>query len=345
VRIESFTLAPQGWDAYVAQHALASAYHRSAAVAIGARAFGLRTTYLVARGAQGEIAGVLPLVEQSSMLFGRFLVSLPFVTYGGILAEEPMVVGALAGCAAAIARERRADHVELRHLTPLPAPLVGLAERRDKVSMVLSLPDSEAALARQLGSKLRSQIRRADREALELSWGGRERLADFHHVFAISMHELGTPVYSLRFFEVACDALKDCASVLSVRMRGVAHAAAILVRHGNVIEVPWAAATPEAKRLAVNMRMYWELLRHAVAAGAEAFDFGRCTVDSGTYRFKAQWGASPRQLHWHYWLPAGAPLPRLNASNPRYARGAALWRRMPLWCANALGPHIVRHLP
>jgi len=343
VHVEALGAAPPDWDAYATRHAHGTAYHRSAAVAIGARAFRLRTTYVVARGECGAIAGILPIVEQSSVLFGRFLVSLPFVTYGGILADDSSAAAALAGCAAEVARERRADHVELRHTQAFPA--LGLAERRDKVSMVLPLPRAEQALAAQLGSKLRSQVRRAERERLEFLWGGEERIADFHRVFAAAMHELGTPVYSRQFFEIAYDALRDFSAILAVRMRGVVHAAAMLVRHGDAMEVPWAVASPEAKRAAVNMRMYWELLRFALAAGAVEFDFGRSSVGSGTYRFKAQWGARPRQLHWHYWLPAGAEIPRLNPANPKYARAAALWRRMPLWCANTLGPHIVRHLP
>jgi serine/alanine adding enzyme len=343
VRVETLTAAPADWDPYVDRHGQAMAYHRSAAVAIGAKAFRLRTTYIVARDGAGVVTGVLPLVEQSSLLFGRFLVSLPFVTYGGILADDSSVASALADNAGRLARERRADHVELRHLAPLSA--AGLAQRHDKVSMVLELPNSEEALGTRLGSKLRSQIRRAEREDREFAWGGKERLGEFYRVFAITMHEVGTPVHSRHFFDVAYDALRDVISVFTVRMRGVVHAAAILVRHGSTIEVPWAAASPEAKRASVNMRMYWELLRHSVSAGAKAFDFGRSTVDSGTYRFKAQWGAKPRQLHWYYWLPAGAPIPALNQSNPKYARAAGLWRRMPLWCANALGPHIVRHLP
>jgi FemAB-related protein (PEP-CTERM system-associated) len=343
MHVEALDAAPPDWDAYVSRHAHATAYHQAAAVAIGAHAFRLRTTYAVARGGDGAIAGILPLVEQSSALFGRFLVSLPFVTYGGILADGSKAAAALVALACGLARGRRADHVELRHTEPLPG--LGLAERRDKVSMVLTLPRDEQALAAQLGSKLRSQIRRAERESLELLWGGEERLGDFYHVFAPAMHELGTPVYSRRFFEIAYDALRDRSSILAVRMRGAIRAAAILVRHGNAIEVPWAVADPEAKRAAVNMRMYWELLRFALTAGAAEFDFGRSSVGSGTYRFKAQWGARERQLCWHYWLPAGAAIPKLNHSNPRYARAAALWRRMPLWCANTLGPHIVRHLP
>lgn len=342
MRIEAPNAPPTGWDDYVARHLLATAYHRADAVRIGARAFGLRNTFLTAYQ-DGKIAGVLPLVEQSSTLFGRFLVSLPFVTYGGILADDPGVAAALAGRAAAEARARRADHLELRHVAPLPD--VALAERLDKVSMVLRLPGSESALAKELGAKLRSQIRRGEREQLDLVWGGAELIGDFYRVFAPAMHDLGTPVYSRRFFHTAYEALRALADILVVKMRGEVHAAAIIVRHGRSIEVPWAAASAEAKRVSVNMRMYWELLTRAVAAGAEEFDFGRSTVDSGTYRFKAQWGAQPRQLHWHYWLPAGAAVPKLNQSNPKYARAAALWRRMPLWCANLLGPHIVRNLP
>jgi lipid II:glycine glycyltransferase (peptidoglycan interpeptide bridge formation enzyme) len=91
--------------------------------------------------------------------------------------------------------------------------------------------------------------------------------------------------------------------------------------------------------------MYWEMLRNAITKGADTFDFGRCSVDSGTYRFKAQWGAEPHQLYWYYWLPQGRQIPQLNNANPRYALAVSMWQRMPLWCANLLGPPIARNLP
>src|SRR3569833_1098296 len=211
--------------------------------------------------------------------------------------------------------------------------------------MVLPLPATETELSKQLGAKLRSLIMRAEREQVEVVRGGAELLPEFYSVFAPAMHRLGTPVYSRRFFEIACRAFGALCAVLIVRSQGVPQSAAIVVRHRNLIEVPWAAATEDAKRGAINMRMYWEMLRYCVREGAEAFDFGRSTVDSGTYRFKAQWGAAPVQLHWHYWLRAGSEVPKLNQSNPKYARAADLWRRMPLWCANLIGPYIVRNLP
>ena len=342
MRVEASLVAPRRWDEYVVRHELATAYHRADAVNIGARAFRLRTTFLTAYEGQ-TITGILPLVEQSSRLFGRFLVSLPFMTYGGILADSVRVASVLVERAALEARERNADHLELRHTIALPD--LKLAARHDKVSMILPLPESEEALSKQLGAKLRSQIRRGDRARLELAWGGAELIPDFYQVFAPAMRALGTPVYPKKFFDIVFDALRDASEILVVRMGGKPHAVAYLVNHGTTMEVPWAVASPEAKHSSVNMRMYWELLTRSIQQGVAEFDFGRSTVDSGTYRFKAQWGAIPRQLHWHYWLPAGASLPTLNQSNPKYALAANVWRKMPLWCANLLGPYLIRHLP
>jgi len=343
VRISVTSGAPEGWDEFVAQHPEATAWHKAAAVDIGRQAFGLETFYLTAQDTAGELTGVLPLVEQSSLLFGRFLSSVPFFTYGGILAQEAPVAAALAVRASELARQRRARHLELRHASPSPG--LPCAERLDKISMVLDLPADEAALSKQLGSKLRSQIKRAEREQPTIHWGGRELLPDFYQVFARSMHELGTPVYPSRFFQITVDALAGLIDVLVVRLRGKAEAAAIIVRHGDHIEVPWAACSPEGKRVSLNMRLYWEMLKLSVARGARAFDFGRSSTDSGTHKFKAQWGAQPRQLHWYYWLPEGAEIPRLNHSNPKYELAAKAWRRMPLWSANLIGPWVVRNLP
>lgn len=343
MRVEISSEAPEGWDNYVDAHPMASAYHRSSAVLIGSQAFGLKTHFLTAWSSEAAIAGVLPIVEQSSLYFGRFLTSLPFVTYGGILAECEAAQASLVSSAAALGERHGAKHVELRHRSSLAD--AGLVERLDKVSMVLPLPDDEDALSKSLGSKLRSQIRRAERESPTVDWGGGELLGEFYSVFAPCMHGLGTPVYPMKFFEVVIDALGDLASVIVVRVNNKPEAAAIVVRHGGQIEVPWAAASLWAKRSSINMRMYWEMLRSSIERGVEAFDFGRSSPDSGTYRFKAQWGATPQQLRWHYWLPDSSDVPTLNHSNPKYALAIRAWQRMPLWCANLIGPHISRHLP
>lgn len=343
MQVELAQHAPPGWDAFVDSRANATAWHRASAVAIGHEAYGLKTWYLTARDSSGEIAGILPMVEQSSPMFGHFLSSVPFFSYGGLLVAKDEARDALARAAAELGRQRGVKHVELRHTgdeVTLAWPV-----REDKVSMVLPLPATESELAKALGSKLRSQIKRAERESPEIAWGGEGLLDEFHAIYSEVMRDLGTPGQPLKFFRAYWKALGNRSQVLIVRREGVVQASAILVRHGDRIEVPWAAAGAAAKRGALNMRMYWELLRRCVAEGAPAFDFGRSTVDSGTYRFKAQWGAQPVQLRWHYWLANGGAPPVLNPHNPKYALMTATWKRLPIWATKLVGPAIIRSLP
>jgi hypothetical protein len=122
-------------------------------------------------------------------------------------------------------------------------------------------------------------------------------------------------------------------------------AASITWRHAGSLEVPWASSLREANATCPNMLLYWEMLRYAGEQGLDEFDFGRCTPFEGTYAFKQQWGAEPRQLVWEYWLPARTPLPDVSPRNPRYAGAIAAWRRLPVPVTRVLGPWIVRHIP
>ena len=93
--VDTVPTPPGDWDAYVTGHADASAWQLAAAVGIGAASFGLRSYFLGARDAGGRLRGVLPLVEQRLVPWTRCLVSLPFCTYGGVLADDEAALAAL----------------------------------------------------------------------------------------------------------------------------------------------------------------------------------------------------------------------------------------------------------
>ncbi len=337
---------PAGWDDYVARHPDASAYHASAWPRAVAGVFRLPAYYLTAEGADGRLAGVLPLVRQRSLLFGDRLTSLPFFNYGGALADDAPTRAALMQQAVQLARTLGAGLVECRDLVPPP---VDWPLRTDKVTLVLDLPGTVEALDRQLGSKLRSQVKRATREQPELRIGGAELLDDFYAPFCEVMRDLGTPVYPRRFFERLLAAVPEACTIVSVRIGGVPMGAGWLVAHRGTLEIPWAATTAAAKPLAVNMFLYHEVLKLAVQRGLQRFDFGRSTLDSGPYRFKRQWGAEPVALHWAQWRskPAGEPGEAATAPGQGglMQRAKAAWSRLPLGVANRLGPLISPKLP
>ena len=282
------------------------------------------------------------MVRLRSRLFGDFLVSMPYLNYGGVLAADAAAADALMDSAAAHARELGVSHLELRHWVNVKPQW---PVRTDKVAMYLRLPDSPDALGKQLGSKLRSQIKRPQKEGATGVNGGRELLDEFYAVFSRNMRDLGTPVYSRSWFAAILDAFPNNTRVFVVRHGNKAVASALLIGDRGHLQIPWASSLREANSIGVNMLLYWNVLEYACSNGYEVFDFGRSTVDSGTFKFKKQWGAEPQQLYWHYWMRAGGEPPVMNPTNPKYRLAVAAWQRLPLVVANHLGPLIVRNLP
>ncbi len=330
------------WDEYVASHPQGTPYHSCKWLDLTEAQFGHRKINLTYRSANGEIMGVLPLTRMRSTLFGKFWISLPFINFGGALAESDDVAVALMQHAAKCADTDGAAHVEFRDAKPYDGCW---AARTDKVLMELPLPDSQEAFLTSIGSKLRAQAKRAQREDASIHHGGLELVPEFYAVLSENYRDLGTPVYARSFFERILKTFKEETTVSVVRLGDTAAAASLTIRHRGRTEIPWASALRKYNRFSVNMFLYAEIIKREIAAGQSLFDFGRSTIDAGTYRFKMQWGATPRQLYWHYWLKRGGTPPTLNPDNPKYALAIRAWQRLPLSISRTLGPHIVKYLP
>ncbi len=330
-----------GWDAYVASRGDASGYHHMGWLRVAERAFN-HAVYPLAAFADGELTGILPLVHIRSRLFGRFLVSLPFVNYGGVLSDTQEASQALIEEADALMRNLGAGSIELRHVGQ---PRLGLSAKCHKVSMLLDLPRDPDDLWRGLRDKVRNQVRKADKCGLVADRGGKELLPAFYDVFAVNMRDLGTPVYARRFFETIMDEFPDETHIAVVRDGARVVAAAFCYAHGSVFEVPWASSLRSHRQCCPNNLLYWECLRAACREGFPVFDFGRSSPDSGPWRFKAQWGAREVPLSWEYLLADGAPLPDLNPSNSRFGLAIRVWQHLPVGLTRLIGPHIVRSIP
>ncbi len=328
------------WDRFVAGHELASVYHSWQWRDIFTAEFGCEPHYLLA-GTLDQVRGVLPLIRLRSRLFGDFLVSLPFVNYGGCLAADEPADAALMSAAGTLAGRLGVSHVEFRE----ERAREGWPQRTDKVAMLLELAASPDEQFASFGSKLRAQIRRPEKEGATTRLGGAELVPDFYRVFARNMRDLGTPVYARSLFSRIARAMPAQTRIAVVYLAGQPVAAGFTLRHGDRMEIPWASSLREFNRVGVNMQLYWHILKHAIESGVRQFDFGRSSVDAGTYKFKAQWGAKPRQLYWHYWLKDGQPMPNLTPTSPKYALAIRAWQRLPVPIANIIGPRIVRWLP
>ncbi|GGC72985.1 FemAB family XrtA/PEP-CTERM system-associated protein [Marinobacter halophilus] len=329
-------------EAYLAEHPAASIWHRPAVSNFIEHTYGHNTRYLCALDTGRNVVGVLPLVQLNSRLFGNFLVAMPYFNYGGVLADNREIALNLIAQAGQWRQEIRAKHLELRFCQDNE---LGLPQKTDKVGFWLSLPDKIDDLWHSFQPKVRAQIRRGQREMTELTIGGPELLDEFYRVFSVNMRDLGTPVYGKDFFSNLLKALEGQAWLVVARIDGRAVGCAFLTGYCERMEIPWASTLRKFNHTSINMSMYWKILEFAVAQRYSVFDFGRCSLDAGTYRFKQQWGAQPVKLYWDYVLPKGSKLPALNPDNPKFRLMIAIWQRLPVRLTNLLGPHIVKGLP
>ena len=348
------TATPHGWNDYLAAHGYAGFPQWPEWSRALSRGLGHPSFFLQAMQAS-RLVGVLPLQLVESRLFGRFLVSLPYVNTAGVVADSDTSATALVDRAIELADALDVKHLELRHERAIEHPKL-VSGVIDKVHMRLPLPATSDELWDGIKAKVRNQIRKAQKtDGLTVHWGREELLGEFYDVFCRNMRDLGTPPFSRRLFEEILAAfptvgwpssaiVSGTAEICVVRLFGRPVASGLLVHGPGTTQVPSASSLREFNASNANMLLYWNLLTRAIERGQREFDFGRSTRNGGTYKFKAQWGAIEHPAVWQHYVRHGSA-GDMRPSNGKFQKLIQIWQRLPVWVTRLIGPRIVRGIP
>src|SRR5690606_16769458 len=328
------------WFSYVGSRHT-SAYHQRPWPKVIEQSFGHPTRIWVAEAVDGTVLGGVPLVFFNTKLFGKFAVSIPYFNYGGVVSSWINVARDLLTHLRQVGAEEGLSYIEVR---TMQANLHHNVSTK-KVSMILNLPPTNEELEERLGAKVRAQYKKAEENFPEIRFGKEDLLEDFYQVFAQNMRDLGTPVYHKRWFAniLANDQIHSFIAVVYVNSRPVS--CGFMIGHGEMLEIPWASTIKAANPMNANMWMYRHILGFAIQQGYRFFDFGRSTVNAGTYRFKKQWGAKPYPHYWYYLSEDENRASDLNPDNPKYKLMIAGWKLLPVWLTKIIGPIIVADIP
>ena len=334
--------AGPGDDARIADflkdHSGATPFHRpewSRAVEHGC---GQKSHVLLCQGARSGIEGLLPLTHVRSPLFGSALVSTGFGIGGGILTASEEAAGQLAGAAIELARSLNCPSVELRggHL-----PLGWRQASGTYASFARDLPATDDAILKSIPRKQRAEVRRALGFGLTIRTGREEQdRADHYRVYSESVRNLGTPVFPRALFDAMLDEYGNDADILTISKEGQPIASVLSLYDKGTAYPYWGGGTTGARASRANEMMYYELMRHAARRGCTRFDFGRSKLGTGAFAFKKTWGFEPQPLTYAVHGEAR----ETNPMSPKYRLQVALWKKLPLWAANRVGPLVARGL-
>jgi len=327
------------WDDFVMQAPDATLFHLSGWRRVIEKAFGHRTFYLVARRGS-NVCGVLPLTQVKSFLFGNSLISNAFCVQGGIVASDAEAGEHLRAEAVRVAQELKVDSLEFRAASGAPPPW----QTKSGLYAIFRRPlatDDETNF-KSIPKIRRKKIRKAMNNGLTSQIdSGVDRL---HHVYAQSVRRLGTPVFSRRYFRLLKEAFGSSCEVLTVLHRGDPVASSMIFYFRDKMMTYYGGGDFDARNLAANDFMYWEIIRRGCERGAAVFDFGRSKVGTGSYLFKEEWGFEPTPLAYEYFLRESQVIPEINPLNPKYQLAIKAWQRLPLSVTKLIGPAIVRSI-
>lgn len=332
------------WDAFVAAAPNATPFHSRAWSEAVRAATGHRAHVLAAYDGAGAITGILPLHHVRSPLFGQALVGSAFGVGGGILADEDLTAFALAHAAVGLASQMGVPTVELRGGVHPSAPCWAV-EEGIYAGFARNLASDDAAELLAIPRKQRAEVRKALDSDLTVTIGNdaAER-RDHYRVYATSVRNLGTPVFPRALFAEVLARFGDDADILTVRVDGRAIASVLSLYWRGTVMPYWGGGLAEARKARANELMYFALMRHARMRGCTRFDFGRSKLGTGPFAYKKNWGFEPQPLSYARWLAAGQAARDTNPASARYRMQVDLWKRLPLWLANSVGPHIARGL-
>ncbi|MBU2877812.1 FemAB family XrtA/PEP-CTERM system-associated protein [Aliiglaciecola lipolytica] len=330
----------QKWDDFVDSIDTGTFFHLTGWKRVIESVYGHSCHYIYAT-IDNTIVGVLPLVEQKSLLFGHALISTPFCVYGGVASDSEEATLFLEKQAIELAHNLGVDYLEMRY--PFARNNPDLTEKCAHSSFGWELADTPEAILAGIKKKQRAVVRHSLKN--DLSFRIEEDTKTAYDVYSESVRNLGTPVFPKKYFAALKQEFAENCDVLTVEKDHKAVSSVLSFYYKNQVLPFYGGGLFDARALKSNDFMYYQLMCHALEnKQCNYFDFGRSKDDSGAFKYKRTWGMEPVALHYQFHLVKAEALPNLSPNNPKYQFFIKMWQKLPVWLSRRIGPFLSKFL-
>lgn len=287
--------------------------------------------------------GVLSMAQIAHPLFGKYLLSAPFGSYGGFAFETVQDRNNLLLQAEQFVRDRKLDYALVRFKECEGAPPETWKQQALYRTYITDISVGEDALMRSFSSNHRNHIRKSAKRGFTIRFGGLEILDDAYEGLSLGMHELGSPWHGKNYIRAMAVSLGESLRFAVVYDTAkVVAGAGIFVTQDKTVTNLYANVSRKYRAVHVGEFFYWSVIQHYYSLGMLEFDMGRSLIGSGNEVFKMKWNPRISPLAYWYHLGTAKEVPHLNQNNAKFQAAIWLWKRLPKKVVRALGPHIIR---
>lgn len=287
----------------------------------------------------------LGLVEIKHPVFGHYLATAPFGSYGGFAFENHEARDLLLDEARRLAEDIQAKYISIRFDEGASLPPDSWSQSPTYFTYLIDLPADPSILLKTFSSDHRNHVRKSLKKGFQIRFGHLDLLDDIYEALAKSMHELGSPYHSKTYLQKMAELLGDTLEfAVLYDAQGKICGGGVFIYQGDTVFNLHANILRHARSTYAGEFLYWSVIERAIQKGLKTFDLGRSLVGSGNEVFKMKWSPRKQLLAYWYWLAPGHELPSLNQKNPKFQIAIAAWKRLPAFIVRPLGPFLIRGL-
>jgi FemAB-related protein (PEP-CTERM system-associated) len=300
--------------------------------------------YQIVSQVRDEIDGWLALVRVKHFVFGDYLTTSPFGSYGGFAYSSMTSRDLLLEKARMLGSELGVEYVNIRFDAQEEPPNGWTPHPVYATYLVDLLPDAHELMT-VYSSDHRNHIRKSMRKSFSIKFGHLDLLDDAYEAIARSMHELGSPYHNKTYLRTMAEALGGGLEfAVAYGPRGELVGAGVFILHGETATNLHANILRRFRSEYAGEFLYWLALERYCRKDFKVFDLGRSLIGSGNETFKMKWRPRKKQLAYWYALMPGHQLPELNQKNPKFQLAISAWKRMPTFVVRPLGPLLIKGL-
>ena len=293
----------------------------------------------------GEIVGILTLTHVQHPIFGNYLATAPFGSYGGFAYNSNEARDALLQAAENLFHQVNSNYTVVRFLRADETPPSGWEQHPIYSTYRIDLAPNAEDLMQNFGHQHRKHTRQALKRGFKIRFGQLELLEDAYEGLARSMHELGSPYHSKTYLHLMAKLLgANLEFAVLYDADGSIAGAGLYIFHGEVVSSLHANILRNFRSNYAGEFLYWSAIERYCQMGFKVFDLGRSLIGSGNETFKMKWRPRKQMLSYWYLVKEGASLPELNQKNPKFRLVIKLWQHTPAFLVRWLGPYLINGL-
>ncbi len=290
-----------------------------------------------------EATGILALTHIQHPIFGNYLATSPFGSFGGFAFSSSEARDSLLNEARKLADELKVDYAVVRFIEDNNAPPSPWIQNPIYSTYLLDIPSNPEDLMQTFGHQHRKHTRQSLRKGFKVKFGRLELLDETYEALERSMHELGSPYHSKKYLRTMASLLDDNLEFVVIKdEKESLIGGAVLAYHGDTATNLHANILHNYRADYAGECLYWNILEHYIQKGIKTCDMGRSLNGSGNETFKMKWKPRKVPLAYWYYLPKGGGIPELNQKSPKFQFAIWMWKRLPAFAVRMLGPHLIR---